>query len=143
MNRNRLIRSCVTVGICLFLVLMFDRYSSAQSPASRPPVIARVDIPYDFWIAGDRLPAGHYAVSRVLATVLLFRNAQADRQEQVFLVPTGQPLSAGNDRLIFVVHSGQRYLREVWNSDGRQVVTDQLGLPLAPGDTFVELRLAQ
>lgn len=127
--------------VIIALLLSSTSFSQAQSQNPGPELIGTVHIPYDFWIAGKRLPAGDYSLSRTMETVVDFHNANAEQGEQAFLMPTGEAVAAGNQKLVFVVHNGEHYLREVWNSDGRQVVTSQLGVPSAPGDTTTQLRL--
>jgi hypothetical protein len=101
---------------------------------------ARAQIPYDFWIVGTHLPAGEYTLSPVVDTVVLFRNVKTNESEQASLVPTGERVATDNRKLVFVLHNGQHYLREVWNTNGRHVVTSQFNSPLADSDTQTEVR---
>src|SRR5215475_6940205 len=134
----------VVIGIFL-LVSLFVAAGVAVGQTKALPSTPRItaQIPYDFWIVATRLPAGQYTLSPVVYTVVLFRNAKTKAKEQASLMPTGEPVATGDHKLVFVVHNGQHYLREIWNSDGKQVVTTQLALPLVAGDTETEVRLVE
>ena len=93
---------------------------------------------------GDtHLPAGEYALYPVLrlTTLVLLRNTKTNAQEQAFLVPTGELVASGDYKLVFVVQKGQHYLQELWESDGKAVLTSQLGITMGPADTRSEVPL--
>jgi hypothetical protein len=98
-------------------------------------------IPYDFWIGGTRLPAGDYSISPGAASVVVFWNARGEIGGQAFLIPTGASVASADCKLIFVLHDGEHYLRAIWLSDGKAVLTSEFHLPSAAGDTETEVRL--
>ena len=114
-----------------------------QTNPSRSTSATTVHIPYDFWIQNTPLSAGDYSLSIVVDTVVFFHNVKTKATEQVSLLPTGDQVAPGDHKLVFVVHNGQHYLREIWNADGKQIVTSQLDVPLASGDTETEVRLIE
>lgn len=127
---------------CVMTVGALATAQDSKMNAAPATTIATVHIPYQFSIEGTLLPAGDYTLSRVEDGVL-FRNARAGAEEQAFLIPAvGQPV-VHEHKLIFVLHDGQHYLREVWNSDGRQIITSELGHPLSPGDTQSEVKIVK
>jgi len=134
-------RSFITFSI-IILVLATLTAAQTTSPSSSTST-ATAHIPYDFWIEGTFLPAGDYTLSRELETVLVLRNEEAAAEEQAFLMPTRTPVSADDHKLIFLVQNGRHYLREIWNSDGRQVVTSEFGMPLSSGETTTQVPLVE
>ena len=139
-----IISTLVVVGIFLiaFLVVAAGVAVGQTNGSASTPTIT-VQIPYDFWIVGTRLPAGEYAISPVVDTVVLIRNLKTKAKEQASLMPTGDPVAPGDHKLVFVEHNGQHYLREIWSADGRQIVTSQLRLFPAAGDKETEVRLVE
>jgi hypothetical protein len=138
------IATLVVLGIFLIAFLVAAAgVAVGQTNGSGTTPTTTVQIPYDFWIVGTRLPAGEYTISPVVDTVVLFHNAKTKAKEQASLMPTGEPVPAGDHKLVFVEHNGQHYLREIWNADGRQIVTSQLRLFPATGDTVTEVRLVE
>src|SRR4051812_39821517 len=134
-------RSFITFSI---IILVLATLTAAQSTTpSSSTSTATVHIPYDFWIEGTFLPAGDYTLSRELETLVVFRNEGTEVEQQAFLMPTRTPVSAGDHKLVFVVQNGRHYLREIWNSDGRQVVTSEFGMPLSSGETTTQVLLVE
>ena len=132
------------VGIFLIAFLVAAAgVAVGQTNGSDSTLATTVQIPYDFWIVGTRLPAGEYAISPVVDTVVLIRNVKTKAKEQASLMPTGDPVAPGDHKLVFVQHNGQHYPREIWDSNGRQIVTTQLRLFPGTGDNVTEVRLVE
>jgi hypothetical protein len=132
----------LVIGITAIIFIVANAGAAeSEANAVQPASATRAQIPYDFWIVGTRLPAGEYTLSPVVDTVVLFRNVKTNATEQASLVPTGEQVATDNHKLVFVLHNGQHYLREVWNANGRHVVTSQLNSPIADSDTQTEVRL--
>jgi hypothetical protein len=55
--------------------------------------------------------------------------------------PTGELVANGDYKLVFIVHTGQHYLQEVWKSEGKAAATSQIGITIAPADTRTEAPL--
>jgi hypothetical protein len=143
--RNVIFATLSALGILAVFLLITATLSVAQTDARTPAsAIATAQIPFDFWIDDTHLAAGEYALYPVLRernTLVLIRNTKTQAQEQVFLVPTGDPVRNGDYELVFVVHNGQHYLRELWKSDGKAVLTSQYGLRDSRADTRSEVPL--
>ncbi|HEX3248051.1 MAG TPA: hypothetical protein VHS05_01385 [Pyrinomonadaceae bacterium] len=95
----------------------------AQSPEYR----IRVNIPFDFSIAGKKLPAGNYSIGRVTPnsdnTVLSIRDANGSSKETRFSIPV-QAVDAKNQAtLVFHRYGDDYFLYQVWSAGettGRQ-----------------------
>jgi hypothetical protein len=140
----------VTTMLALLLILVgvalgqtqTDQTQPRQTPNVPPAPVTTAHIPYEFWIEGARLPAGDYTISRVMDTVVLFRNLQTKAEADAYLTPTEtQKVSANDEKVVFIVRDGQHYLREVWNSDGRQVISSELDIPLQATDAKSQVPL--
>jgi len=142
MKITRFVIFLLVIGITV-IIFIFGTAGVAisETNAAYSAHATRAQIPYDFWIVGTHLPAGEYILSRIVDTVVLFRNVKTKASEQASLVPTGERVATDDHKLIFVLHNGQHYLREVWNANGRHVVTSQLNSRLAESDTQTEVRL--
>jgi hypothetical protein len=118
--------------------------SDRQNLGTPAPAIATTHIPFDFWVDGTHLAAGDYAVypvRRLKNTLLLLRDTKTGAQEQMFLLPTGDAVVSGGCKLVFLVRNGQHYLQEVWDSDGKAILTSHYGMLIAPADTRSEVPL--
>jgi len=102
---------------------------------------ATAHIPYDFYVEGTHLPAGDYTISPVADTVVLFRNAEAKAVGQAFLVPTGESVPTGEERLVFVLRNGRHALTDVWTPSGKMVVTSQQNRASAATDERTQVAL--
>jgi hypothetical protein len=141
MKITRFVVFLLVVGITVLIFIFGAGVSISETNAAYSARATRAQIPYDFWIVGTRLSAGEYTLSPVVDTVVLFRNVKTNATEQASLVPTGEQVATDNHKLVFVLHNGQHYLREVWNQNGRNVVTSQFNSPIADSDTQTEVRL--
>ena len=81
--------------------------------------------------------------SSILAAAVAVHPVQANISALFRMMPTGEPVPPGDHKLVFVEHNGQHYLREVWDSNGRQIVTTQLRLFPAAGDKVTEIHLVE
>jgi hypothetical protein len=114
--------------------------TSVVEPAASCTSIAR--IPFEFWIGSSRLPAGNYSLDCILATEVIFRNMQAKTaMETAFLLPTGDEVASNHYKLVFTLHNGQHYLQEVWNSNGRAILTSRFEVNSVPAATRAEVPL--
>ena len=129
--------------VTLWIIAILSSLPSANVAFGLTPVNATAHIPYDFWIGGTRLPAGDYSVSAGAPSVVVFCNEKGDVGEQAFLVPTGSSVASGDCKLIFVVHDGKHYLRAIWLSDGKAILTSEFHLPLSADETETEIRLVE
>ncbi len=144
--RNVLLGILAIIGfIVLFFIVTAALAVGQTNPRTPVPPIATAQIPFDFWVGDTHLAAGEYALYPVFRlknnTLVLLRNTKTNAQEQVFMVPTGERVASGDYKLVFVVRGGQHYLRELWESDGKAVLTSQYGISVGPTDTENEISL--
>lgn len=141
--RKSVFGTITAVGIGMVLVMLTAINGEAQIAVHSPAPRVAARIPFDFWVGGAHLPAGDYTLNFMLETLVLFRNAAANAQEQVFLVPTGEPGGSGEGKLVFVEQNRQYYLQELWNTNGRSLVTWRTGASLDKNDARFEITLTQ
>jgi hypothetical protein len=137
-------RTSVTLSMVIVLCCIpWADVAFGQTAPVRAPVTGMAQIPYDFWIAGTLLPAGNYSISPSVPSVVVFWNTKHDIGKQAFLMPTGGSVASRQGKLIFLVHDGTHYLRAIWWSDSKAVLTSEFQRPLAPGDTETEVTLLE
>ena len=130
--------------VIIGFLLLTDVVSVGQSRTQAPvDPIATALIPFDFWIGGTHLPAGEYDLYRSLGvkSVIVLRNMEDNAQDEAFLLPTSGPVKIGDCKLIFVNRKGKHYLSEVWNSEGRAILTSEFAAGVARGDKHSEVPL--
>jgi hypothetical protein len=138
--RWRMPDASLTTAVALLVMLTGVALAQTQNADATPTATAH--IPYEFWIGGTRLSAGDYTISRVMDTVVLFRNVQTKAEAQAFMMPTEtRNVPVNDEKVVFIVRDGQHFLREVWNSDGRQVMSSESGLPLEAADANSQVPL--
>ncbi len=125
----------MVIGLLLFAAVPLVGQSSIEPAAACG---GSVQIPFDFWIGPSRFPAGTYRMECLLVTMVLFHNTDKNIHAQAFLMPTGDKVATDDYKLIFAMHDHQRYLQELWNSNGRAVLTLRLAT-MAPEDTRIEI----
>ena len=103
--------------------------------------IAQATIPFEFWIAGNSLPAGAYQVGHVESTAyLLFRSTDGKIVQDVYTLPLDEdPVKESEFKFVFRIQDGRHYLYEGWGPYGRRVVTVESGRPAPTGDERVEV----
>jgi hypothetical protein len=145
--RNMFLAVLLGIGMITMFLLATAAFAVGQAkPRTPAPPIASTHIPFDFWIDDTHLAAGDYALYPVLRlnhTLLSLRDTKTGAQEEIFLVPTGDGVVRGGCKLVFLIRDGQHYLREVWDSDGKAILTSQYGLVIAPRDTRSEVPLVE
>jgi hypothetical protein len=144
MTFRNLIRSSLLGFLTITLLLLTSANSSGQTRTRPPaPPIAIAQVPFDFWVDDTQLPAGEYGLYPALGLdiVLLLRNTRTNAQEQLFLVPTGESVAKGDYKLVFVTRAGQNHLCQVWETDGKAVLTSQYGIGVRSTDARSEVPL--
>src|SRR5271166_1627656 len=98
---------------------------SAGQGMAQKQKIAQATIPFEFWIAGSRLPAGDYRIEHVESTsYLLFRSTDGKIVQDVYTLPLDEnPVQESEFKLVFRIEDGRHYLYEGWGPYGRRLVT--------------------
>ncbi len=143
--RNAIVAMLLAAAMVALFLLITAALAVGQTrtPVPAPP-IATAQIPFAFWIDDMELPAGEYAIYPVSGTdtLVLLRNMKTHAEKQAFLLPTGNPVPAGDSRLVFVTRNGQHFLREVWKANGKAILTSQAGINVLPTEVRTEVPLS-
>ena len=80
-----------------------------------------VDVPFAFYVAGEKLPPGHYAIAQLTDTIRIF-----NYHNQGLTVPTHPALRARTDssKLVFHRYGDNYFLSAVWitgNTTGKEL----------------------
>ncbi len=103
--------------------------------------MAQVTIPFEFWIAGNRLPAGDYRIEHIDSRAyLMFRSTDGKIVQNAYTLPLDDdPVKASDAKLVFRIQNGRRYLYGGWGPYGRSVVTVESVRPAPSGENRVEV----
>ena len=103
--------------------------------------IAQAMIPFEFWIAGNCLPAGDYRIEEVeTTTYILFRSTDGKTVQDAYTLPLdGYPAKQSDAKLVFRIQNGKHYLYEGWGAYGRRVVTGESVRPAPSGVNRAEV----
>jgi len=126
--------------MAIFLGSLALLISAGQGMAQKQK-IAQATIPFEFWIAGSRLPAGDYRIEHVESTAyLLFRSTDGKIVQDVYTLPLDEnPVKDSEAKLVFRIQDGKHYLYGGWGPYGRRVVTAESGRPAPSGDSRAEV----
>src|SRR5262249_45436236 len=95
--------------------------------AQQPITVAKVDVPFDYWIGRRKFPAGEYILDSSVPTFLTIRSKNGAINEQIPTILNGDPVDKKDARLRFVRRDGKFYLNELWGVLGKRVVTSEYG----------------
>ena len=104
-------------------------------------MMAHATIPFDFWLAGDRLPAGNYQIEVIESTAyVLFLSTDGKVVDGAYtLLLDGDPVKETDARLIFRIQDGRHYLYAGWGSYGKRLVKAESTQPAPSGDSRAEI----
>lgn len=91
--------------------------------------VALTNVPFDFWLFGERLPKGKYLVTTPGPTIFCFRGIGTGVVQEVFTEPNGKPVSSRDARLEFVWFKGRYQLRKLRGPDGTWQLNTAEDLP--------------
>jgi hypothetical protein len=117
-------------------LLLLALFTVALIPAqAQNPTIATASIPFDFFIYGDRLPKGEYAITTFPTGVLCFYSKQMGAAGQAFTMRVAEAVSSKDAKLVFVRIFDQYRFVGFYATDGtwRNSTIYQTELP--PGAT--------
>jgi hypothetical protein len=116
MNRNRwLSQTLVFTG----LLAMTCCLALAQDG----PRSGTADIPFDFYIAGNKLPAGHYALDVIAPTYVTIRSQDGKVQQDLYFLQSSVPTKNMPTQIVFVARDNKYYFSEVWSWYGKSQLT--------------------
>ena len=126
----------ITVFLSSLALLIVAGQGTAQKQTT-----AQATIPFEFWIAGNCLPAGDYRIEHIESTAyILFRSMDGKIVQDAYTLPVDDnPAKESDAKLIFRIQDGKRYLYGGWGPYGKRVVTVESGRPAPSGDNRAEV----
>jgi hypothetical protein len=112
MKRNRWL-TCMLFGV--MLILLQPRLLSSQAH----PTHGTIDVPFDFYISGTKLPAGQYMLDIVAPTYVLLRSKDGKVQQDLYFLQTAVPGKNPSSKVIFAMRDGKYYFSEIWSWRGK------------------------
>ena len=106
MNDSRALR-CLCFAVTLIMVLL-----GLLAGQSRP-THGTIDVPFDFYISGQKFPAGQYTLDRIIPTYVMLRSKDGKVQQELYFVQTGVPVKNPPLKVIFALRDGKYYFAEV------------------------------
>lgn len=112
MNRTRgLMHSGFAVG----LIVLVAGIGWAQSR----PTQGMIDVPFEFYISGAKLPPGQYLLDRVAPTYVLLRSKDGTMQQDLYLLEIAVPSKTPPLKVVFALRDGKYYFSEIWSWYGK------------------------
>jgi len=134
MNRNRGMR-CLSLAVILALIL-----PGLLLAQDHPPTRGVIDVPFDFYISGNKLPAGQYSLDLIAPTYVMLRSKDGKVAQDLYFLQTAVAGKDPTSKVIFALRDGKYYFSQVWSWFGKAQLssfTPQSGdqtkdVPLAP-----------
>ncbi len=112
MNDNRALR-CLCFALILIMIL--PGLLAAQSKPTR----GIIDVPFDFYISGEKLPAGQYTLDRIIPTYGMLRSKDGKVQQELYFIQTAVPVKDSPLKVVFALRDGKYYFAEIWSWYGK------------------------
>jgi len=109
---------------------------AAGAAFAQTPHTVRADIPFDFAVAGETMPAGHYEIDTRSAAMIVVRGANSGRTAIVNTADARTLDRQQEARLVFHRYGDQYFLHQVWTTDlnaGRELPQTRKERSLAKG----------
>ena len=118
MKKKTVVKGFITAALLAMAIITAGVSAQAQTLQYR----LTVNIPFDFTVSGQKLPAGKYLVSRahesIGDTVVQIQNADGQPVANRFSVPIVTFKTKKRGELIFHRYNDQYFLSEVWPAGG-------------------------
>ncbi len=119
MIRNRwLVVSSISVGLFLALAA-----SMAWAQNEKHPRGGSANIPFDFYIAGNKLPAGDYNFDLIAPTYVLMRSQDGKVQQDLYFLQQSVANKNTPSEITFAVRDGKCYFAEMSGWFGKTQLT--------------------
>ena len=112
MNDSRALR-CLCFAVILIMVL--PGLLAAQSQPTR----GTIDVPFDFYISGEKLLAGQYTLDRIVASYVMLRSKDGKVERDLYFIQTRVTGKNPPLKVIFALRDGKYYFAEVWSWYGK------------------------
>ena len=110
--------------------------SQAQSQAQAQPRKGTVDIPFDFYISGNKLPPGTYQLDMIAPTYVMLRSSDGKVQQDLYFFQSAVPGTKTQSKVVFAQREGKYYFSQVWGWFGKSQLTS---FTPRPGDLLKEV----
>ena len=116
--KNTFVKGFITAALLVAAIITAGVSTQAQTLQYK----LTVNIPFDFSVSGEKLPAGKYWVSRtnesIGDTVVQIQNADGRPVANRFSVPISTFKTKNRGELVFHRYGDQYFLSEVWPAGG-------------------------
>jgi hypothetical protein len=128
-----LLKKACFAAFCALLLL--------SAVSAQQQKLAHATIPFEFWIGGQRLPAGDYIVEHVQSTsYFVVRSTDGKYIGQAYSIPADYIPAKDNEyKLVFRVEEDKHYLYGGWGPFGKRVVTVESTRPLPSGESRADV----
>jgi hypothetical protein len=134
MKQNHSLPWLCIIGYCV-IALLCPLASAQDHPRS-----GTIDVPFDFYIAGNKMPAGQYSLDLVVPTYATIRSKDGKLQQDLYFFQIASPGKNKLSQVVFNLRDGKYYFSQVWSWLGKSQLnsftpqsTDQTkDVPLVP-----------
>jgi hypothetical protein len=81
------------------------------------------DIPFDFYISGNKMPAGQYELDIVVPTYATIRSKDGKLQQNLYFFQIASPGNNTESKIVFNLRGGKYYFSEVSSWLGKSQLT--------------------
>jgi hypothetical protein len=112
--------------------------------AAETPIQAHATVPFDFWMEGDRLPAGSYQIVQIESiSYLLFLSTDGKVVSGAYTIAVDpKPVKDSDAKLIFRIQDGRHYFYGGWGPYGKHVLRTASELAVPSGHERVEIPIS-
>jgi hypothetical protein len=103
------------------LLLLSSGSATAQNQIQ--PRKAVFDAPFDFYISGNKLPAGQYTLDIIAPTYVMLRSQDGKVQQDLYFMQVASPGKTVISKVVFSQRDGKYYFFEVWGWFGKSQLT--------------------
>jgi hypothetical protein len=105
------------VGCCAVILL------SSLALAQDHPRSGTITVPFDFYISGNKIPAGQYTLSIVVPTYATIRSKDGKLQQDLYFFQIASPGNKPESKVIFSLRDGKYYFSQVSSWLGNSQLT--------------------
>jgi hypothetical protein len=117
MKQNRGLQGLRVITCCVIMLLYSPAFTQDH------PRSATADIPFEFYISGNKMPAGQYTLDIVAPTYVTIRSKDGKLQQDLYFVQTASPGKNLELKIIFNLRDGKYYFSEIWSWRGKARLT--------------------
>lgn len=103
----------------LFAAFCFALSLATSAIAQDGPRKGTVNVPFDFFVGPDKMPAGQYEIEAVSPTQGIMRSKDGKLQSTMYFIPQGDGNPIQQAKLVFAVRDGKYILSQVWGWFGK------------------------